>query len=218
MTSLAQGGVVMARLLKIHRPTTAEIQQLSKRILKLVDPHQRRRAEALILYGMRLKPLEIAMSQGVHPNTVYADLHAFERLGLKAIEQLRGSGAPSRITTTQVSEMVRLAEQSPQEVGLPYGRWSLRKLSVYLVKQHIVKSIGRERLRQLLKKRSALPAGAAQIAQPRPAATGNSGSPALDFWAFAHRWASLVLRCQTHCSQSLRWAALHFGETSGAFA
>ena len=206
----------MAGLIKVGRPTTREIRQLGKRTM--TDPHQRRRAEVLILYGMGLNPMEIAMSQGVHPNTVYTDLHAFQRLGLNAIEQLRGRGVPSRIMATQVSEIVRLAEQSPQEVGLPYGRWSLRKLSAYLIKKHIVKSVGRERLRQLLKKRSALPTGATQTAQPRPTATGNSGSPGLDFQASAQRWASLILRCQADGRQSLRWATLHFGETSDAVA
>ncbi len=205
----------MARKMKVHRPATTEIQRLSKQMIELVNPHQRRRAEALILYGMGLEPLEIAMAQGIHPNTVDKDLHAFEQLGVEAARQLQESGAPSRITTNQITKMVQLAEQSPQEVGSPYGRWSLRKLSVYLVKQHIVKSIGRERLRQLLKKRCAVPAGATQVAQLRPTATGKSGSPALDFQAFAHRWASLVFRCQTHCGESLWWAALHFSQTLG---
>ena len=179
----------MARKMKVHRPTTAEIQRLNKDMTKLVNRHQRRRAEALILYGMGLKALEIAMAQGVHPNTVYADLQAFEQLGVEAVGQLQSSGAPSRITADQITKIVQLAEQSPQDVGFPYGRWSLRKLSVYLVKQHIVKSIGRERLRQLLKKRSAFPARATQVAQPRPTATSNSGAPALDLQAPAHRWA-----------------------------
>ncbi len=208
----------MARKMQVRHPATTEIQRLSKEMIELVNRHQRRRAEVLILYGMALKPLEIAMAQGIHPNTEYKDLHAFEQLGVAAIWQLRESGAPSRITAKQITKMVQLAEQSPQEVDSPYGRWSLRKLSGNLVKEHIVKSIGRERLRQLLKKRCTFPAGATQVAQPRSTATGNSGSPALDFQAFAHRWASLVFRCQTHCGERLRWAALHFSQTAGAAA
>ena len=168
------------------------------------------------MYGMGLNPLEIAVSQGVHTNTVYKDLHAFEQLGVEAVRQLQESGAPSRITTNQITKIVQLAEQSPQAVDLPYGRWSLRKLSMYLVKQHIVKSIGRERLRQLLKKRFPLPASATQIAQPRPTASGHSGSDPLDFQAFAQRWAALVFRCQTRCRESLWWAALYHGQTPGA--
>lgn len=206
----------MARKLKVRRLSTTEIQRLSKEMIELVNPHQRRRAEVLILYGMGLTPLEIAMAQGVHLNTVYTDLHAFEQLGVEAIWQLQEGGAPSRITTDQITKIVQLAEQSPQEVGSPYGRWSLRKLSVYLVKQHIVKLIGRERLRQLLKKRFSLPASATQVAQFRPTTTSNSGSPALDFQAFAHRWASHILRCQTHRRESLWWATLHLRQTLGA--
>lgn len=206
----------MAGLMKVRRPATVEVQRMSKQIVELVDPHQHRRAEALMLYGMGLKPLEIALAQGVHPNTVYKDLHAFEQLGVEAVSQLQESGAPTRITASQITKMVQLAEQSPQAVGQPYGRWSLRKLSVYLVKKHIVKSIGRERLRQLLKKRFSRPASAAQVAQPRPTATSNSGSIALDFQAFARWRASLVFRCQTHRGESLRWPTLHLIQTPGA--
>jgi transposase len=211
MTSLEQGGVVMARKMEVRRPVTAEVQQLSKKMNELSNPHQRRRAEALILYGMGLKPLEIAMAQSVHLNTIYKDLHAFEQLGVEAIGQLREGGAPSRITANQIAKIVQLAEQSPQAVGLPYGRWSLRKLSVYLVKQHIVKSIGRERLRRLLKKRFSLSAGATQASQSRPAATRHSGSDPLVFQTFAHGWASLVFRCQTGCCKVLWRTALHLG-------
>lgn len=206
----------MTRKMKVRRPVTAEIQQLSKKISELVNPHQRRRAEALLLYGMGLRPLEIAIAQGVHANTVYKDLHAFEQLGVEATWQLQAGGAPSRITTDQITKIVQLAEQSPQVVGSPYGRWSLRKLSVYLVKHHIVKSIGRERLRQLLKKRFSLSAGATQASQPRPAATSNSGSNSLVFQTFADRWASLVFRCQTRCREVLWRTALHLGQAPGA--
>ena len=205
----------MARKMKVRRPVTAEIQQLSKKMSELVNRHQRRRAEALLLYGMGLKPLEIAIAQGVHANTVYKDLDTFEQLGVEAIWQLQEGGAPSRITAKQIMKIVQLVEQSPQAVGVPYGRWSLRKLSEYLVKQHIVKSIGRERLRQLLKKRFSFSTGATQASQSRPATTSHSGSDPLVFQAFAHWWASRVFRCQTGCGEVLWWAALHLGQALG---
>jgi transposase len=137
----------------VRRPTAREMQQLRKGLIKITDLHQRRRAEALTLYGMKLSPAEIAQAQGVHLNTIYKDLCAFAELGVQAIEQLQPSGAPRRITREQVEQIAKIAEQSPQEAGLPYGRWTLRKLCAYLIKQRIVKTIGRERLRQLLKKR-----------------------------------------------------------------
>jgi transposase len=206
----------MTRKMNVRQPVTVEMQGMIRQMPELVNPQQRRRAESLLMYGMSVKPLEIAQSQGVHPNTIYKDLHAFEHLGVAAIQQLQKSGAPRQITDSQITKIVELANQSPQEVGSPYGRWSLRKLSVYLVKQHIVKSIGPERLRQLLKKRFSLPAGATQAAQPRSTTTGNSGSDPLVFQTFAHWWASCILRCQADCRESVWRAAVHFYQTSGA--
>jgi len=180
----------MSQNIGVRRPTASEVHQISGRLAKTTDPHQQRRAEALTLYGMGLSPREIAQAQGAHLNTIYKDLCAFEEFGLKSITQLQPSGAPNRITPEQIEQIVKIAEQSPQAAGLPYGRWTLRKLSAYLSKKRIVKAIGRERLRQLLKKRFSLSAGATQTPQPRPAATGNSGAFALDFQSSAHRWAS----------------------------
>jgi transposase len=174
----------------VRRPTAQEVLQINRHLFKITDAHQQRRAEALTLYGMGLSPAEIAQAQGMHLNTIYKDLRAFEEFGLKAIEQLQPSGAPSRITAEQIEQIAKIAEQSPQEAGLPYGRWTLRKLSAYLIKKRIVKTIGRERLRQLLKKRFSLSAGATQTPQPRPATSGNSGTLTLDFQTFARRWAS----------------------------
>lgn len=206
----------MTRKMKVRQPDTTEIQRMIRQQPELVDPHQRRRAEALLLYGMGVQTLEIALLQGVHVNTIYKDLHAFEQLGVEAIQQLQKSGAPSKITTSQITKIVELADQSPQNVGAPYGRWSLRKLSEYLVKHHIVKSIGRERLRQLLKKRFSLPAGPTQACQSRPTTTGNSGSDSLVFPTFAHRWASRIFRCQAYCGESIWGAAIHLSQTLGA--
>ena len=106
MTNLGQGGDVMARKMKVRQPVTAEIQWMIRQMPELVDPPQQRRAEALLMYGMGVKPLEIAMSQGIHPNTVYKDLHAFEQLGVEAIQQLQKSGAPSRITASQITKIL----------------------------------------------------------------------------------------------------------------
>lgn len=175
----------MTRPMKVGRPTTTEVRRLHKGMARLTNVHQQRRSEALLLYGLGLSPLEIAEAQGVHPNTIYTDLHVFEQKGVAAVEQLQTGGAPERITAAQVQALVHLAAQSPTVVGLPYGRWSLRKLRTYAVKHHIVKALGRERLRQLLKKRSSLSTRPAQTDQSRPATSRYLGSDSLDFQAFA---------------------------------
>ena len=67
----------MARPLTARRPSTREVHRLSKLMVELTNPHQQRRAEVLLLHGMQVSPLKIAAAQGVHVNTVYADLRAF---------------------------------------------------------------------------------------------------------------------------------------------
>jgi len=208
----------MSQTIKARRPTAREIRQLNQRLLTLTDPHQKRRAEALTLYGMGLTPNEIATAQAVHPNTIYRDLQAFAQVGLGAIAQLRASGAPRQITENQIAQIIQLAGQSPQEVGLPYGRWSLRKLRAYLIKRRIIKTLGWERLRQLLKKRFLLSANTTQIGQSRPAPTSNSGTYPLDFQESAHRWGADFLRRQADCGQSLWWTTVHYCCTSGLAA
>jgi transposase len=189
----------MSQTIKVRRPTAKEVRQLNQGLLTLTDPHQKRRAEALTLYGMGLTPTEIATAQAVHLNTVYKDLQAFADVGVKAVTQLCASGAPCQITEEQIAQVVKLATQSPQEVGMPYGRWSLRKLCVYLIKRRIIKVLGRERLRQLLKKRFLLSADTTQIGQSRSAPTSNSGTYPLDFQESAHRWGADFLRRQADC-------------------
>lgn len=72
----------------------------------------------------------IAAALGVHPNTIYADLRAFDQGGLSALVHPPLRGAPPRLHPDQVELIVRLAQQDPPELGLPYGRWSLSTLRV----------------------------------------------------------------------------------------
>lgn len=208
----------MSQTIKVRRPRVSEIRQLNKCLLTLTDPHQKRRAEALTLYGMGLTPNEIATAQAVHPNTIYKDLHAFAQAGLEAVRQLCASGAPCKITENQIAQIVQLAAQSPQAAGLPYGRWSLRKLRAYLIKHRMIKALGRERLRQMLKKRFLLSPGTTQTDQSGSAPTGNSGAHPLDFQESAHRWGADFLRRQADCGQSLWWATVHHRRTFGLAA
>jgi hypothetical protein len=80
--------------------------------------------------------------------------YRFACAGIAFLQRLPRQGAPARITAAQVDEIARIAEQSPTEFGLPYGRWSLAKLQDYVITQrHLLKAISREHLRRVLKKR-----------------------------------------------------------------
>jgi transposase len=142
----------MPRPLTARKPLRAEIDYLNTVLEQELSARQRRRAEVLILYAAGLEGTDIARALDIHVNTVYADVRAFERDGVGCIHHRLHGGAPVRIGEAQRAAILRLAETSPGEVGLPYGRWSLTKLRQYLLQQRIVAAISREHLRQVLKK------------------------------------------------------------------
>lgn len=143
----------MSRSLTVRKPRMAEVRRLYQLLEEeSLTPQQHRRAEAVLSYAHGLDAIDIAASLGVHANTIYIDLHAFDQRGLKAVEQSRPRGAPAHLTPHKEAEICRLADRLPYEIGLPYGRWSLTKLRSYLIKSRLVKAISREHLRRVLKK------------------------------------------------------------------
>lgn len=147
------GGSIMSRQLNVRPPTAAEMRQLRQILEESVNARFCHWAEALLFYGAGIEAQSIAEALAVHVNTIYACLHRFAHMGLLLFQCVPPQGAPPRITVRQLDEIARLAEQSPTEFGLPYGRWSLAKLQEYLIHQrHLLKAISREHLRRLLKK------------------------------------------------------------------
>jgi len=144
----------MVRLLAVRQPTAAELRRVQAILEQTVEHQVQRRAEAILFYSNGLNAVEIAEALRVHPNTIYADLHAFDEQGGASLQPLPRGGAPARITEDQRAEIERLAEEDPSEFGLPYGRWSLANFQDFLIHiQHVLKHISLEHLRRLLKKR-----------------------------------------------------------------
>jgi transposase len=143
----------MARSLTTRQPTRAEFRRLNELIEEAPTPRQRQRAHAVVLHAAGMHARDIAAALGVHPNPVYGDLQAFGQRGLPSILEASPRGAPARIAARQVDEIRRIAETDPVERGEPYGHWSLATLRTHLIRHHVVRTISREHLRQLLKKR-----------------------------------------------------------------
>ncbi len=144
----------MVRSLAVRKPNEGELRRLQGILEQTTDRQIQRRVDTMFYYAAGLNAIEIAEALRVHPNTVYADLHAFDEQGLASLQPLPRGGAPARLTEAQRTEIARLAEQAPSEFGLPYGRWSLSKFQDFLIhRQRVVPYISREHLRRLLKKR-----------------------------------------------------------------
>lgn len=146
------GDSTMPRPLTLRKPTAAEFRRLNQLIEEAPTPRQQRRAHAAVLYYTGMNARDIAAALGVHPNTIYADLEAFDRHGLASVAQVAPMGAPARLDVRQTEEICRIARLDPGACGEPYGHWSLATLRTYLTRHRILRHISREHLRQLLKK------------------------------------------------------------------
>jgi transposase len=142
----------MARPLRVRKPTLPQLRRLERVLESEASARQRRRAEVLLLYAAGHDVTSMAQALQVHPQTLYADLRAFQQQGLGSVEQIRPRGAVARITDEQRREILRVADIAPTEFGLPWGRWSLAKLRDYLRQKKLVNFLSREHLRRILKK------------------------------------------------------------------
>ena len=142
----------MARPLAVRPPTAQQHRRIHRCLEAPLQPWQRRRAEALLLLAAGHSVTAIAGLLEAHVDTIYGDLHAFARHGLRCPQPTRGPGAAPRLTAAQLKAIWRLAERPPLALGLPFARWPLAKLRVYLIPKRLVKAIGREHLRRVLKK------------------------------------------------------------------
>lgn len=144
----------MTRTLTIRTPSRREVQELERLLENELSPQARRRAETILYYAFGLNGQELADALHVHPHTVYADLHAFEREGLACVRSLPAGGAPRRISDRQLRAIWHWAECSPRELGLLDPRWTLTNFREFLVKrQRVLKDISLEHLRRILKKK-----------------------------------------------------------------
>jgi hypothetical protein len=106
----------------------------------------------------------IARLVAADEDTVRDVIHAFNDRGLAALDPRWAGGRPRLISEEDIEVIVTTATTRPKTLGLPFTRWSVRKLAAYLAGGYRVVEpgrglqrvptrpvrIGRERLRQVL--------------------------------------------------------------------
>ena len=144
----------MSRTLQVRKPSAPEMRRLEV-LLEGENPAQvQRRAQAILFHGLGFSGTVIAAALHVHPNTIYADLHAFAQEGLACVHVLPRGGAPARLTPQQRNAIWQWAACAPHDFGLLEPRWTLENFRTFLVKQQrLLKRISLEHLRRVLKKR-----------------------------------------------------------------
>ena len=92
----------------------------------------------------------IARLVAADEDTVRDVIHLFNAKGLAALDPQWAGGRPRLISDEAIDVIVAAARTRPEKLGLPFTRWSLRKLAAYLASRRRPVRIGRERLRQIL--------------------------------------------------------------------
>jgi transposase len=62
-------------------------------------------------------------------------IHLFNAKGLAALDPRWAGGRPRLISDEDIAVIVEAATTRPEKLGLPFTRWSLRKLAAYLAWQ-----------------------------------------------------------------------------------
>lgn len=146
----------MAERVKVRRLTPEEGQRLL-RIVRRGESAQggnivrwRRATMILASAGGNTVPV-IARLLAAEEDTVREVIHRFNEIGLQALDPQWAGGRPRLLSDDDEAFVVATATTGPRARGLPFTRWSLRKLGAYLRDhpQHPV-HLGREGLRALI--------------------------------------------------------------------
>jgi transposase len=100
----------------------------------------RQRALILLASNTLMSAPEIARMLLTDESHVRKVIHDFNRYGFESLRPRFRGGRPRRISTDDESRIVAVAGARPDTLGVPCTRWSLAKLSRYLVGQGLAVS------------------------------------------------------------------------------
>ena len=80
------------------------------------------------------------------------DQNAFEALALEVLGDAPRSGKPAEFTPEQITQIVALSCESPQESGRPITNWTQRELADEAQKRGLVKQISHRSVGRFLKR------------------------------------------------------------------
>lgn len=110
-----------------------------------------RRAQVVAFSGQGMRAKEIAAQLLLHEEYVRELIRQFNDGGFDALRPRKATGRPSKYAPEEVSLMLEFAGTRPQDMGLPFTVWSLRKLAKHLVECGVVKELHATTLGRLLR-------------------------------------------------------------------
>jgi transposase len=110
-----------------------------------------RRAQVVLLSAQGMRGQEISRMTYLHTEYVRELIRRFNRDGLALFQERSRSGRPLLFNKELRAEIIEYALSPPRLLGRPFSRWSVAKLREYLIEKRIVKRIGLETVRRILK-------------------------------------------------------------------
>jgi transposase len=107
------------------------------------------RTQMIWLASQGRRVAAIATALHVNAETVRLWLKRFNAAGLEGLKDAPRSGRPATYTPAQVGEVIAAALTNPQQLGLPFGCWTLDRLQAYLNEEKAL-PIKRSRIDELL--------------------------------------------------------------------
>jgi transposase len=116
------------------RPFTEEEQRVLEKLSRSRTAANRvvERATILLRSAEREPVGEIAARIGCRPETVLHVVKRFNVRGLASLDDSLRSGRPPIYDEQQRGQMIVTAKTHPQQLGCPYGHWTLDRLTDYV--------------------------------------------------------------------------------------
>lgn len=109
-----------------------------------------RRAMVVLASSQGQKVSVIARLVQTSEDRVREMIHNFNKAGMESLFPKWSEGRRPTFTPKVRARICRIARSLPEKFGLAFTTWSVVKLRDYLVKQRVVTTISKERLRQIL--------------------------------------------------------------------
>ena len=136
--------------LKLRELSAEEQQAINKLARSRTAPARLvERARILQLASTGVRVPALAQQLKLSEATVRTWLKRFNAEGLSGLNDRDRKGRPVTYTSEQVAELIALSLTDPQQLGLPFGCWTMDRLAAYL-KEHKGIPIKRSRISEVL--------------------------------------------------------------------
>jgi transposase len=137
-------------MLHVRDLSPEEGEAITRLMNRTRDPTVVRRAQVVLHSNQGFSPPKIAAMVWWSEGWVRRVIKDFNRMGRDALYPERSGGRPPKFTKTIRRKLADVALSRPKDHGYTVGPWTLDRIRDTVVREGIVESISKERLREIL--------------------------------------------------------------------